>query len=228
MVEVIYSSDNLTVIGGPTALDLDLNVGATGSRGSLIFNDAGNPNLLSLESFPVAPSVFDIFINSDPGSDDYLQAYQYVNQDGSNVWVRIFKLTQNIIHLNKVVTFSAGQGTSEINLTELGLDTLPFDGRLNSFAYFNVQATITNVDVSLIGDEAAMIAANIPAAISVLALDVYDDTEQLEFPAILPLKFAAAEFNGTTWSPITEKDVMVHLSISFANPNEVLNFGGTA
>ena len=229
MVDVIYSSDNVTVLGGPSRLDLDLNIGATGQRGSLIFADDGSPST-NPDDFPVPPLVYDLYIDSDPQSSNYLQAYQYVNEAGSNIWATRFKLSQNIVSLNKVASFISGQATLDINLTELGLDTLPFDSRVNSFAYFNVQATISNVDVSLIGNEAALLAAHLPASLSVLVLDVYDDVENPinpdEFPAILPLKLTATEYNGSTWAPIDEKDVMVHLSITFANPNEILNFEG--
>jgi len=58
MVNVILSSDEVTVLGGPTRLDVDLNIGASGTRGSLIFNGFGNPNNLQLDrDFPTFPLV---------------------------------------------------------------------------------------------------------------------------------------------------------------------------
>lgn len=228
MVNVILSSDDITVLGGPSRLNVDLNIGATGTRGSLIFNGFGNPNLLvENRDFPTLPKVFDIFIDVDPGSDNYLQAYQYVNQDGANSWTPAFKITQNIFSVNKVLDFSNGTAETLINLTELGVENIPFDSFENSSTYFNVSATISNVDVENLNSNSS----TSPIAYSVLVKDAYYDSAGLtnpsEFPLILPLEFSAAELVASSWSPLDEKRVIAYLTVSFANPDEIfLNLGG--
>jgi hypothetical protein len=224
MVNVILSSDNVTVLGGPSRLDVDLNIGATGVRGSLIFNGFGNPNFLSLSvDFPTAPRVFDIFIDADPSSDSYLQAYQFVNQDGATSWIPVFKLQQDVFSINKVITFSEGYAETIVNITELGLENIPFDVYENSFSYFNISATISNIDVEQINSDPGLQAT--PAAISAWVGDAFDSsqgsTSPSEFPLFLPIKFSGVEFDGTDWVAIDDKKVIAYLTISFANPTEI-------
>jgi hypothetical protein len=221
------------VLGGPTRLDLDLNIGAAGTRGSIIFNGFGNPNNLTLDrDFPVLPRVFDIFIDSDPGSENYLQAYQYVNQDGTQSWVMIFKLTQDVYKINKVVDFSEGEASILVNLTELGIENVPFETYPNSSAFFNVSATISNIDATAIDGGSPLITS--PAALSIVVEDAYTNdpnsfTGSQEFPFFLPIRMEAVEFSNGTWSAIDDRKVVVYMTVSFANPNEIFdNFGGEA
>jgi len=230
MVNVILSSDDITVLGGPSRLDVDLNVGASGVRGSIILNGFGNPNLLvPVRDFITVPQVFDIFIDADPGSPGYLQAYQYVNQDGAQSWIPIFKLTQDVYKLNRVLSFSEGVAETLVNLTELGIDSIPFDSFNNSSAYFNVMSSISNVNVETLDTDVNP--EILPSSSSILVGDAYYSSVGLEdpsdFPLILPLKFYAVEFNGSAWSEINNKKVIAYLTISFADPNNIfVNFGG--
>lgn len=220
MVDVILSSDNVTVLGGPSRLDVDLNIGASGTRGSLFFTGTQNPNTLNPnQDFPEIPIVFDVFINVNAASEDYLQAYQYVSQDGSNTWAPSFKISNNTYSVNTVVNFSLGEASTTINISDLGLDNVPFDTVTNSFSYFNVQATMSNLnleDLSL---------PVVPSAMSVEVGDAYFDNsgsfDPGEFPLMLPITFYAAELNGSTWTGIDNKNTLIYLTISFASPNEV-------
>lgn len=220
MVDVILSSDNVTVLGGPSSLDVDLNIGASGTRGSLFFTGTQNPNNLNInQDFPEVPIIFDIFINVNAASENYLQAYQYVSQDGINTWVPIFKISNNTYSLNTIVDFVDGEADVLVNIADLGLDKVPFDSVTNSFAYFNIQATLSNLNFDDLSS------AVFPSAISVEVIDSYFDNsgsfDPGEFPLFLPLKIHAAEFNGTSWSMLDNKKTLVYLTISFANPNQV-------
>jgi hypothetical protein len=222
MVNVILSSDNVTVLGGPSRLDVDLNIGATGRRGSLFFTGLQNPNFLNpVQDFPVVPIVFDVFINVNAASEEYLQAYQYVNEDGINNWSPIFSINQNVFSVNKVLNFVNGEASAAINISSLGLDRIPFESYTNSFSYFNVQATLNNIDL----ENRSL--ALLPSAVSVEVGDVYEgsegSTDSGEFPILLPLTFKAVEFDGSQWSSINNKKVAMYLTISFANPNEIFS-----
>jgi len=232
MVNVILSSDDITVLGGPTRLDVDLNVGASGTRGSIIFNGFGNPNSLSVSGsdFPTRPQPFDIFIDVDPASDSYLKAYQYVNRDGVSSWVVAFQLNQETYRVNKVLDFSAGEAGILVNLTELGIDKVIFEEYENSSAFFNVSATLSNIEVTEINSGSYPSA--LPAAFSFVVKDSYsDDPEKItgssEFPFFLPIDFTALEFSGGSWSAIDDKKIIAYLTITFADPNEIFqNMGG--
>ena len=223
MVNVVLSSDSVTVLGGPSKLDVDLNIGASGERGSLFFTGLGNPNTLNLNlNFPVAPKIFDIFIDVDSGSASYLEAYQFLNEDGENNWSPVFRLDQKTYSLNKVVDFQNGEVSFNINLHALGLfNQLPFVERENSFTYFNVQATLSNINLE---DRSLSV---LPSSLSIEVGDVFEGTEG-SFdsgipPEFLPITLKAAEFDGTEWSLIQNKKTLVYISISFANPNEVFD-----
>jgi hypothetical protein len=220
MVNVVFSGDNVTVLGGPSKLDVDLNIGANGERGSIFFVGNSNPNTLNiLTDFVLPPILFDIFINVNPSSEDYLQAYQYVARDNGNVWTPVFKILQEGFRANKVLDFSNGEATVDINISEIGLDSVPFDSLTTSFAYFNVQATLNNINLNDLSEPSK------PAAISVEVGDAFFGNEGSfdpgEFPLFLPITFRAAEFDGSSWTPINEKRNVVYLSVSFSNPNEI-------
>jgi hypothetical protein len=222
MVNVVLSSDNITVLGGPSKLGVDLNIGATGRRGSLFFTGNGNPNLLNqIQDFPLTPILFDIFINVNPSSNDYLRAYQYINQDGQNNWIPIFSINQNVYSENKVLDFKDGEASINIDVSALGLNRLPFDTLADSFSHFNVQATLSNVNLENLS------LTPFPSAISVKVGDAYFDntgsTDSGKFPLFLPLSFQAVEFSGTSWIPIDDKKTVVFLTISFANPKEIVS-----
>jgi hypothetical protein len=223
MVDVVLSSDNVTVLGGPSRLDVDLNIGAPGNRGSLFFIDDRNPNtLIPNQDFPTIPEIFDIFINVDPSSTKYLTAYQYVNQDGQNVWVEAFSLNQEPLSINRGVTFSSGVAELQINLAELGLEKIPFSELQNSFAYFNVQATISNKNL-----ETKTFSTN-PISMGIDVKDVISQNpntfDPSRFPSSLPITLVAFEFDGSAWIPLNNKTVPVYLNVSFANPNQIFEF----
>jgi hypothetical protein len=221
MVDVILASDNVTVLGGPSKLDVDLSIGAPGTRGSLFFVGVSNPNTLNPDvDFPVLPNIFDVFINSNGASEDYLQAYQYTSQEGGASWTPIFNINQSVYSTTEVLDFLDGQSSINVDISRMALDTLPFEAFENSFAYFNVQATVSNIDLE------DLAATNNPISFALTVGDAYFDNEGSFDPGVvplfLPLVFSAAEFDGTNWSPVTNKKTPAYLTISFANPDKIL------
>lgn len=230
MVDAVLSSDSITVLGGPDQVEVDLNIGASGSRGSIFFTGFENPVSLTDQDFSQAPQIFDIYIVVDPSSDNYLQAYQYLNEDGILSWLPSFKISQNITAFNKVVSFASGEARVELDVADLGLENITFESFVNSFAYFNVQATISNIDSS---EAPGGVIQHNPAALSVNVGDVFFDSTggglPSEYPMKLPIDFKAAEFEAGSWSSLDAKSVVIHLRIEFVDPNEVLsNLGGVS
>lgn len=222
MVNVVFSGDNVTVLGGPTQLDVDLNIGANGTRGAIFLIGNSNPNSLNLlQDFVVRPTLFDIFINVNPSSPDYLQAYQLVNQDGGNVWIPVFKILQDEYRVNKVLDFIDGEASININVSEIGIDSIPFNSFSNSFAYFNVQATLSSINLEDLSQE------TLPSSMSIEVGNVFFSNEGSfdpgQFPILLPITFKAVEFDGVSWQPINNKKHVAHLSISFVSPEEVFD-----
>lgn len=117
MAEVVIANDDLVVLGGPAAISLALDVGATGTRGSYIFNDIGKPTSVSF-SFP--PIMGDMYININPSDDEYLYLYQYKLVNGVLGWTKILRLVPNTVLFNPYFKFINGEAYTPI-VTDLGL-----------------------------------------------------------------------------------------------------------
>jgi len=220
MAEVNLSTPELTVLGGPAQIRVDTNIGPEGNRGVFILYGLQNPNDQSAQ-FITTPQIFDLYILTDPSSDDYLQVYQYLNQDGVEQWVPVIKLTPNFYGTNRVLTFINGEAELDINVFELGLVELRTEiaTLLNTKFFFSVQATLSNYEI--LSEANPLISENhFPAALSVRTEDIYLDSVDQELK--IPLTFKAAEFSGSSWQNIHNKNVIVNLSILVVNPNDVL------
>lgn len=89
--DVLVNTDDIVVLGPPNVIDLSVDVGPQGTRGSKIYVGSGNPN-----NFGVIPSgeeviIGDFFINSSISSD-YSWMYTYASRPGSISWVPVLKL----------------------------------------------------------------------------------------------------------------------------------------
>jgi hypothetical protein len=222
MAEIILSTPDLTVLGGPASVQVDTNIGAAGNRGVFVHFGIPNPNTPGAP-FIDTPIVFDLYILVDSSSPDYLQVYQYIVQDGVLQWVPTIKLTPNFYGTNRVITFVDGVAELDINAFEVGLLALraglqPFeDTRFD----FSVQATLSNYEVNSEGDP-LISSEHLPAFVSVQVGDVFLDESDSELK--IPLTFYGAEFNGTSVQAIDNKNVVAHLSILIVNPNDVTEF----
>jgi hypothetical protein len=222
MAEVIVSTPELTVLGGPASVQVDTNVGSPGNRGVFVFFGLENPNSPSAV-FTEIPIVFDLYILVDSSSDDYLAVFQYVIQDGIPQWIEQIKLTPNFYGTNRVVTFVEGVAELDINIFEIGLvdlrtGNLPLE---NSRFRFSIQATLSNYEVNSESDP--MISSeHLPAAVSVKVEDIFLDETDSQLK--LPIKLYGAEFDGTSMQAIDDKNVVAHLSILVVSPSEVTDF----
>lgn len=226
MAEINLSSADLTVLGGPSSITLETNVGPAGNRGVFVMYGLLEPNDPNA-TFITTPQVFDLYIVADPSSDNYLQMYQYVNQDGIEQWVPSFKLSINFYGANKPLTFVNGEASLAINIFELGLLNIrtEFVTLENTRFLFNTQVTLNNYDaLSLINP--AIPANHYPAAVSAVAGDIYQDPNSQEL--FVPITIKAAEFNGTSMQPIHNKTVIASLAIFLVNPSDVTDLIGAS
>jgi hypothetical protein len=226
MVDVILSSDSLTVLGGPETLEVDLNIGPSGKRGGVFFTGLQNPNNLNPDSdFPSVPQTLDFYINVNTSSPDYLQFYQYVLNGASLTWVKTFNLNSESYSVNKVISFSAGDASVDIDITDLGISSLPFEDFIDSFSFFNVQITTSNLNADNAPDGGSLF--HFPAAVSINVKDAFFDgtglTDPEEFPLKITVDLKGVEFNGSSWSLIDDKDIIVYFTITYANPDEILS-----
>ena len=113
MVDVLVSSESIDVIGGAPRVNVDVNLGSTGERGSNIFVGAGNPNLPTA-IIPRTPQTYDMYINLSPNDPEYLFLYQYLNYGGTFSWVRLLRLIPNTFLENRQLNFIDGQAIYNI------------------------------------------------------------------------------------------------------------------
>lgn len=223
MAEVVVSTPELTVLGGPASVEVDTNIGPAGNRGVFVFFGLLNPKNTEISTFnsflTETPIVFDLYILVDSSSDDYLTVFQYLFENGVAQWDERLKLRPNFFGTSKVATFVDGVAEIDINTQEIGLlSLLSFQ---NSRFLFSVQATLSNYEV-LSNSDPSYSSQHLPAAVSVKVDDVFlDETDNVQK---LPITLYAAEFDGTSMQNIDDKNVVVHLSILVASPTEVQTF----
>lgn len=116
MAEVIVSSDSLAIFGGPSVVDLNIDYGPPGQRGSLIFSGEGQPNTIT---FSTQPQPLDLYINLLPGDFEYLFLYQYGYTNGVLAWSKVLRLVPNTALANIPVIFYEGEAVTFT--PELGL-----------------------------------------------------------------------------------------------------------
>jgi hypothetical protein len=180
MVDVVVSPDSLTLVGGPASINVDVDFGPAGTRGSQIFVGRGQPNNPSTVIGQV-PNVLDLYINlaSATVDEEYLNVYQYQSIDGSNTWVRLFDLLPEISSFKRSANFTSGESTVYIPVSQITSIT---DGLLPS--NFNVQYNIENLN---------------PIASSI-TLSAFEEEEGV---TNLPILIKAAEFSGGAWSDLS-------------------------
>lgn len=180
MVDVVYSDESLVVLGGPERIDVEVDLGPRGDRGSRIYVGNGKPNLIDIGQ---TPNIFDIYINLLTTDDEYLMMYQYIEALGTNQWQPLTKLNFNVYSENKSIDFTT-QNYCFIP-TSLILSNPVYIGNLNA-SNFSVQATFaTSAGYPI---SSSIKTELIPAA----GLD----------PERLKITFYAKEFRDNSWIDI--------------------------
>jgi hypothetical protein len=114
-VEVLVNTEDITVLGPPPEVKVQLDVGATGTRGSQVFVGTGNPNSVVIGQTPI---LNDLYINNAPG-EEYSYLYQYVSSLGTNTWIPILKVNPTIYSANHLQTFTSGTATISIPIANI-------------------------------------------------------------------------------------------------------------
>lgn len=138
MTTVLVSNDDLTVLGSPEVVELLVDIGPTGTRGSKIFVGIGNPNspgVLAGQSILLN----DLYINTSPGVD-YGYLYQYISQPGGNTWVQTLKISPTIFPYIHQTTFISGSAQIVIPISSITTQSSLTAEK------FNIQYNISNAN----------------------------------------------------------------------------------
>jgi hypothetical protein len=150
MAEVLLSTDNLTVLGGPTTVNVETDFGAQGTRGSLIYASNGIPGTPN-SGIPSDVLPYDIAINISASSTRYLTVYQYFSADGVSGWNELTRLSPNAGSVNLDITFASGISQLVPGINGIGIPVASITENTSvTPANFNIQYNIENSSATLI------------------------------------------------------------------------------
>ena len=194
MVNVLLSNDDLSVLGGPETVNVEVDFGPEGTRGSQIFVNTGKPVIGGDGLTALAPDcqLFDLYINILSSDDEYQYVYQLQNVLGTATWVKLFKLVSNTYSKN-YTTVSFVNGEASINIPVAEILPSDFVGTASS-ENFNIQHNVLN---------------QFPVASAVSVGEIANSGGAL----VLPITLTAHELVDGAFEPIASEK-SVHLFIT--------------
>ena len=191
MVSVVLNNDDVTVLAPPAIIEVLVDIGPQGTRGSQFFVGVGNPNSVSIGQ---TPNLNDLYINTSPGGElGYL--YQYRSEPGGNVWVEVLDIYPSVYSENAQVTFESG--TSEVIIPVADIVTVTGTPLVSE--NFSVQYSIAHTNP-------------VASAMQIPALVGAGDN--------LVINLEAVEYSGGTWSALDES-VTIHFNITIVEAGSV-------
>jgi hypothetical protein len=190
MVDVLLNTEDVVVLGPPQTIDVLVDIGPQGTRGSKFIVGSGEPNPQTSSGVLLGQTLIlnDMYINVAPGAN-YGYLYQYVSQPGGNTWTQVLKVNPAIYSSVETIPFSSGNGSITIPVSNI----VTVSGSPLTASNFNVQYQIEGAS---------------PVASS------------LEIPALagagtnLVINLHASQYSGGSWSALTgNKTVHIFISI---------------
>lgn len=120
-INSVVQTDSITVFGPPEIIEIGLDVGATGQRGSLIYSGVGDPTTNTGLFINEPAQVGDIYIRTDFGSN-YGLVYQYNVSPTGNQWNSILKVQPVTYNIIEELSFSSGSASYSIPVTDIYVD----------------------------------------------------------------------------------------------------------
>jgi hypothetical protein len=191
MVDIVLTTDELTVLGGPSQVQVEVDLGQQGDRGSIFLAGSGEPNAKTVNNVidGVTVNPFDMYVNAQQGPD-YSNLYQYVPGDGNTLrWVPVIRMIPNSYTTRKSVTFSNGSTT----ISDIDIISIVGTGTTSGLTADNFAVQIT-------------VAGEKPIA-SAVSVSPPNNGK-------LPLTVKASELDGSTWSGLSGlKQVYITITV---------------
>jgi hypothetical protein len=189
MVDVLLNTEDVVVLGPPEIIDVLVDIGPQGTRGTKFIVGSGEPNAQTSSGVLLGQTLIlnDMYINTSPGVD-YGYMYQYVSQPGGNTWTQVLKINPAIYSAVETIPFTSGAASITIPISNI----VTVSGSPLTASNFSVQFQIEGAN---------------PIASS------------MEIPALagagtnLVINFDAVQYSGGSWSALTGSKT-VHLFIS--------------
>jgi len=142
--DVVVDNDQITVLGPPSSLDVAIDIGQQGIRGSKVFAGSGNPNSYSFGSTELIDG--DLFLNTSTGST-YGWLYRYTPKPSGDQWDSTLRLQTPLYAGTSSVIFTSGQGTVSIPTSSI----IPADMTIPNDDNFIIQITPISNDILIYG-----------------------------------------------------------------------------
>ena len=184
MTEVLLSNDDITVLGPPPVIEVLVDIGPQGIRGSQFFVGVGDPNLVDIGQ---TPNLNDLYLNTSPGGA-YGYIYQYQSSPGGNSWVQVIDIFPTVYSTNYDVTFESGAAEVVIPIADIVVVT----GTPLTAENFSVQYSIAHTNP-------------VASAMQIPPLVGAEDN--------LIINLEAIEYVSSAWSALDEP-VTVHFNIT--------------
>jgi hypothetical protein len=191
MPDVVLNNDDVTVLAPPAIIEVLVDIGPQGTRGSQFFVGVGNPNSVNIGQ---EPNLNDLYINTSPGGElGYL--YQYRSEPGGNTWVEVLDIYPSVYSENAQVTFESGSAEVVIPVA----DIVTVTGTPLVSDNFSIQYSIAHTNP-------------VASAMQVPALVGAGDN--------LVINLEAVEYAGAAWSALDES-VTIHFNITIVEAGAV-------
>ena len=115
MPDVVLLNEDVTVLAPPNTVEVLVDIGPAGTRGSQVFVGVGDPNVINIGQSPI---LNDLYINASPGQN-YGYMYQYVSEPGGNTWIEILKINPTIYSENHLTTYASGEAQIIIPISNI-------------------------------------------------------------------------------------------------------------
>jgi hypothetical protein len=187
MADVLLSTVNLDVFGGPSVVDVSVDVGRTGDRGSRIWvgNGAPETNLVGQDI-----KLGDLFINTNTVDQYYSWLYAYTQSIAGPEWIRTVKLNPSQYSEISLANFIDGEATVNIPLLDITSDTAVSPEDFIIRHSFEILPAVP-------------IAAGFEYSIETIS--------EVRF---LQIRFSAVKYSGGTWSNLTGAN-KIHVFVSY-------------
>lgn len=118
-IPIVVTETEINVAGFVDQIDLSVDVGPQGRRGSITFAGVGAPPSAPNSTVTDIYGMVDIFepgdlyIRTGSGTPNYAYLYIYQQQPGGNEWSSICPLQPNLFNAQRQLTFTAGVSAEE-------------------------------------------------------------------------------------------------------------------
>ena len=174
ILDVLVETDDIVVLGPPAQVDISLDIGEKGERGSRFFVGYGDPNFPDVIPSGETPILGDVFVNASVASR-YAWLYVYLRTPSGNSWIPALRLQPPIYAGNNLIVFNDGVGVVSVPLANILADNI-----ITDIEKYTVNITATKEN---------------PVAISVISKEILGSN--------FVVTLTAAEFNAGAWNTLS-------------------------